>query len=227
MMVDFARVQNRIYYGYGKAAIRLGTAHAIYRSTDGNNPIKLANFLFNKLISVDQDFKYTNPKKYGDPVWQFLPQDGLLLQNFDYMVSPSGINYFIVDIKPDDRLSPPLCVECNTIISINRPSNLANNTLQPGANTYQEYPLKADQTPIIVDCPVSIIQYTRFEPNTMKLPTSVKLPMYQITIPEFDNIIYKSGDTITDSNGRRFSVISAERTKKSLGFRIYATQEGV
>jgi hypothetical protein len=220
-MVDFARVQNRIYYGYGKAAQRLGSSHAVYRSVDGNNPIQEANFVFNQLISIDQNYKYTSAKKYGDPIWQFLPENGLLLQNFDYFVSPSGINYFIIDIIPDDRLTPPICVECNAILTLYRPVN----TRTPGTNTYQAFdPYTAQK--ILINCPVSILQHTKTDGSNMKLPTSVKLPFYSILIPEFDDIIIKTGDVIIDDKGRRMAVINAERTKKSLGFRIVAGELG-
>lgn len=102
-MVDFARVQNRIYYGYGKAATRLGTNHDIYRTTNPINPIQAANFFATQLFSVDQNLKYMSPKKYGDLIWQFLPFNGLVLQNYDYFVN-STTTYFIADIAPTDRL---------------------------------------------------------------------------------------------------------------------------
>lgn len=220
-MVDFARVQNRIYYGYGKAATRLGTSHAVYRSADGNNPIQSANFLFNQLISVDQNLKYTSARKYGDAVWQFLPENGLVLQNYDYFVSPSSINYFIVDIIPDDRLTPPTCVECNGIITLYRPVN----TRTPGTNAYQAFdPSTAPQ--ILINCPASILEHSRTDGGNMKLPTSVKLPFYSILVPEFDDIIVKTGDVIVDDKGRRLAVINAERTKKVSGFRITACELG-
>lgn len=221
-MVDFARVQNRIYYGYSKAAQRLGTSHAVYRSTDGNNPIQSGNLIGNQLISVDQNLKYTSVKKYGDPVWQFLPEDGLSLKNYDYLVGAS-VTYFIADVVSDDRLSPPICVECNGVITITRPSN--ESTLTPGKNNYQQLPLTQPQ--IITGCPVSILQFGRFDASTMKLPTSVRLPMYSINLPEFNNILIKPGDLIEDDNGRRLAVLSAERSKKALGFRIIAAEQGV
>lgn len=222
-MANFARIQNRIYYGYGKAAQRLGTAHAVYRSADGNNPIQPANFLFNQLISIDQNYKYTSAKKYGDPVWQFLPENGLVLQNYDYLVSPNGINYFIVDIVPDDRLNPPTLVECNAIITISDPSNAP---LTPGKNTYQAFNQETSPK-ILINCPASILQYTRMDSSNMKLPTSVRLPMYSILLPDFDGVNIKTGALIVDDSGRRLSVITCEQTKKTLGLRILASEQGV
>lgn len=220
-MVDFARVQNRIYYGYGKAATRLGTSHAIYRSANGIDPIQQPNFLFNQLISVDENLKYTKAKKYGDMQWQFLPENGLLLQNYDYMVSPSGIHYFIVDIIPDDRLTPPTCVECNAIISLFDLSN----TLNPGGNPYQQFP--GDKTTILSNCPAAVMQYTRMDMDNMRLPTSVKMPTYSILVPDFDDVVIKSGQEIEDDKGRHMVVIVAEQTKKNLGLRIIAQLKGV
>src|SRR5579872_3147802 len=216
-MVDFARIQNRIYYGYGKAAIRLGTEHSIYRSPDGINPIQENNFIGTQLVSMDQDYKYTKQKKYGDAVWQILPEDGLSLNNYDFLVGPT-ITYYIVDIHPDDRLSPPLVVECNATINLIDPKN----SLSAGTNSYQQ--LKTGN-PILLNCPCSILQYTRFASNNMKLPSSVPLPHYEISLPDFDDVFIKTGQLIYDTNGRKFAVINAERTKKNLGFRILASLE--
>lgn len=215
-MVDFARVQNRIYYGYTKAAQRLGTTHAIYRSSNGINPLQMSNFQFNTRISIDQDFKYVKGRKYGDMSWQFLPEDGLTLRTYDYMVG-SEFTYFIADIAPDGRLNPPLCVECNAVITLNG----LRSPLVSGKNPYQQIV----QQPILVNCPAAILEYTRMDMSNMKLPTSVKNPTYNITVPEFDSVIIQTGDEIDDDKGRRMVVIAAEITSKSLGLRILAQEK--
>lgn len=221
-MANFARIQNRIYYGYGKAAQRLGTTHSIYRSATGIDPIEDGNLIGEQLISVDNDYKYNKAKKYNDPVWQFLPEDGAELQNYDYFISESGVIYFIVDILPDDRLTPPVCVECNSRVSISRPTR----PLTPGKqDSYIGY-IPADSTPILTDCPASVLQHSRMESNNMKLPTSARLPFYSILLPNFDGVLVKTGDIIQDSEDRRMSVINAELTKKTLGLRIIASEQG-
>jgi len=221
-MVDFARVQNRIYYGYGKAAIRLGTQHAIYRTLNPINPIQAANLVGNTFISIDQNLKYMTPKKYGDLVWQFLPFDGLSLQDFDYMVGGTT-TYFIADIAPDDRLSPPLCVECNAVISVNRPTNAP---LPAGTVPYQQYQ-PATSVLKVQAMPCMLLQHSKIDAHNLKLPTSVKLPYFAITIPEIDGLDVITGDIITDDNGRRLAVISSELTRRTLGLRIVAVELGV
>ncbi len=207
-----------MYYGYGKAAIRLGVTHAVYRSPNGVNPIQAANQLASQLIGIDADYSYEKAKKYGDPTWQMLPEDGLSLQNYDYIVGPS-VTYYIADIASDERLSPPICVECNATLNLFDPIN----TLAPGANNYQQL---GKGTPILLNCPASILQHTRMATNNMKLPSSVPLPYYNIYLPDFDDVIIKTGQILTDNTGRKFAVLSAERTKKNLGFRIIASLEG-
>ncbi len=224
-MADFARIQNRIYYGYGKASLRLGTTHSVYRSSTGINPIASGNLLGTQLFSMDADLKYIKPRKYGDNTWQFLPQDAqgttlFALQNYDYLVG-STVTYFIVDILPDDRLSPPLCMQCNGIVSIFSPSS---TTLTPGSGAYIEYQLGQGVTRVTA-CPASILQYsTGNKEVSLKLPTSPKLPYYQIVLPEFGGTIIKTGDMITDDAGRTMIIVSAERTTKNLGFRIVASE---
>jgi|SRR6185312_14329484 len=225
-MVDFARVQNRIYYGYGKAAKRLGTSHSIYRSANGIDPITSPNLLGTQLISVDADLNFDRARKYGDMTWEFMPEDGLgttlfALQNYDYMVG-AQTTYFIADIAADARLSPPLCVECNSVISISSPTA----SLTPGANTYQQYQ-KGSGTERLRSCPAAILQYSGGSKEvTLKLPTSCKLPFYQVTLPDFDDVIIAAGDILTDDENRTMIIVSAERTKRVLGFRLIAAQLG-
>lgn len=216
-MVDFARIQNRIYYGYGKAAFRLGTAHDIYRSASAINPIQANNLFKNIKVSIDQNLTYKTTSKYNDPAWQFLPEDGLTLQPYDFMTG-AGNTYFIADIAPYARLTPPLCIECNTTISI----DATGHTLSEGLNSYQEL---APLTRIVENCPVSFLEYTRAGSDNMKLPTSGKMPYYNIIMPGFDGLEVDTGYIITEGN-RRLTVLTAELSNKSLGLRIMAIQQG-
>jgi hypothetical protein len=213
-MVDFARIQQKIYKGYGKAAIRLGTSHAIYRSTDGNNPIKIGNFLFNQLVGIDQDYTYKKAKKYGDPTWQFLPENALLLQNFDYMVN-QGNTYFIIDVMPTDRLNPILCVECNTIITVTRPTQPTGT----GAVGYGGY-LPATATTLLTSCPASVLEGTKGETNTLKLPLDTRSPYYKILLPYLGGIQLRISDLVSLPNGNRLVISSVELT--GLGWRLQA-----
>jgi hypothetical protein len=214
-MADFASIQNRIYYGYGKAAQRLGTTHAVYRSADGNNPIQQANFIFNQLISVDQDLTYKKAQKYNDPVWQFLPANGLLLQNFDYFVSPSGINYFITDIVPDDRLTPPTCVECNEVITITRPTQPTGK----GAVGYGGY-LPGTAEVLLTSCPASVLEGFRGEANALKMPLDTRSPYYKILLPYLGDITLRISDLISLSDGTRLVISSVELA--DMGWRLQA-----
>ncbi len=222
-MANFARIQNRIYYGYGKAAIRLGTSHAVYRSSNGITPIQSGNLLGSQLVSMDTDLKYTKSRAYGDYTWYFLPQDGqgttlFALQNYDYMVGGTT-TYFIIDILPDDRLSPPICVECNAIISIVAPTS----SLTPGINPYQQYQVGVG-TQILLNCPASITANSGKSDNNLKLPTSCRLPFYNINIPDFDDVLVQTGDVLTDDSQRTMIIVSAERTKNVMGFRLIAAE---
>ncbi len=225
-MVDFARVQNRIYYGYGKASLKLGVTHSIYRSADGITPIQSGNLLGTQLISIDDNLKYNKARNYGDNEWQFLPQDAqgttlFALQNYDYMVGPT-VTYFISDVVPDDRLSPPSCVECNAVISVSLPIN----SIPLNSNVYQEYQ-HGQGTQILLNCPASLLERgARSGYNNLNLPSSCKLPFYEITIPDFDDVVITAGSILTDDEGRTMIISSAERTKHSLGFRIVAAQLG-
>jgi hypothetical protein len=213
-MANFARIQNRIYYGYGKAAIHLGVTHDIYRSATAVNPIDSGNLIDSLLVSVDEDLKYNKPSRYGHPTWQFLPEDGLTLQNFDFMVG--SITYFIVDIAPTDRLSPPLCIECDNVVTITRPSN----PLSAGANGYSQYQ-PGTATPLYTSCPAALIEYSRGDNSTsMKIPTSVKMPQYKVFLPLLGGVQLQTGDILQDANNNRYAISSVEQT--TLGYRLLA-----
>jgi hypothetical protein len=228
-MVDFSLIQSKIYKGYGKAAIRLGTDHSIYRSSNGINPIASGNLLGVQKISIDADLKYNKARKSGDMMWYFLPQDGLgengsfALENYDYMVG-AGTTYFIADISPDDRFSPPSCYECNAVVTV---ATLINS-LSAGTNAYQSPKPTDPPTHIYLqNVPCAILQYGRGNKElSLKLPTSSSLPHYQIIMPVFDDIVIKVGDILSDTIGRRMQIVSAERTKKASGFRLIAIQLG-
>lgn len=218
-MVNFARIQNKIYKGYGKAAERLGSTHAIYRSASAINPIQNPNLIGNQLISVDQDFTYVKARKYGDPTWQFMAEDGLSLQKFDFMVNSQN-TYYIVDIKPVERLNPPICVECNTTLTITRPYD----ALIPGNNPPVSYQIGSAQA-LYTNCPASLIEGSRGDNQNMKLPTSVRMPLYKILLPFLGNVELKSGDIIQDAKNIRYALTSIELT--GLGYRLQAAIQGV
>lgn len=220
-MFDFNAIRGLVYLGYGIAARYLGADFQVYRPPNGLNPLAQENYVDTRKISIDQDWTYKKTKKYGDPTWQFLPENGLTLQNYDYLVGPDN-TYFITDVASDERLNPIICVECNANITLYK--NISARST--GTNAYQAYDPFTGQK-LLENCPVSLLQHTRFDPAGMKLPTSVKLPFYQITAPDFPNIVIRTGDVIQDDKGRRLAVINAEKTKKSLGFRIIASELGV
>jgi hypothetical protein len=214
-MADFALIKNKIYSkGYYNVAKRLGVQFSIYRSADGNNPIKIGNFLFNQLISIDQDWTYKKAKKYGDPSWRFFPGNGLILQNFDYMVGPDN-TYFISDVNSNERLNPILCVECNTIITVTRPTQPTGT----GAVGYGGY-LPATATTLLTSCPASVLEGTKGETNTLKLPLDTRSPYYKILLPYLGGIQLRISDLVSLPNGNRLVISSVELT--GLGWRLQA-----
>lgn len=214
-MVDFARIQNRIYYGYGKAAIRLGTTHTIYRSSNGINPIQSGNIITSMLIGIDYDYTYKKAKKYGTPVWQFLAENGLSLLQYDYLVS-NTTTYFIIDVIPTDRLDPPLCVECNDTLTITRPTQPTGD----GAVGYGGYSPATAET-LLVNCPASLLEGKRGDSNSLKLPLDTRLPSYKVLLPYLGGINLRIGDFISSTTNNRLVISSVELS--GLGWRLDAT----
>lgn len=214
-MVDYVRVQDRIYYGYGKAALKLGKTYSIYRATNATNPISISNLEGTTLVSPTVDWKYMRANKYGNPVWILLV-DGRVIEPYDYLVGVD-FTFFVNEMEP---LLPINGVECNKVVSIKRP-HLA---LTPGGNPYGGYETSGVlQT--ATGLPISVKQGGRMENNKFNLPLDTKSPSYEVLLPFLPGFNIRIGDFIDDDDGVRIAVTSVEET--SIGFRCLAVSQQV
>jgi hypothetical protein len=210
-MVTAAYVQGKIYYGYGKAAQKIGVPYSIYRASSGINPISLPNFQGTAYLSANVEWTYMRANKYGNAVWQLII-DGRLTQTFDYLVG-NGITYFICSMQ---ALLPINGVECNRIVTITRPTV----PLTPGENGYGGLPGGAT---LMQACPCSILAGGRMEANKNALPLDTRSPSYQILIPALPGVELRIGDIVDDDRGVRLALTSCELT--DLGYRLLANSE--
>lgn len=205
--MDAALLQDRIYSGYAKAALRIGTSHDIYRATTAINPIDQSNLVGNLLVGIDQNYTYEKPEKYTDQTWQILA-DGRLLQTFDYLVGAR--TYFICSMS---ALLPILVNECNRTVTIARPYE-ANSGGYTGYSGY----LPSTATILMQNCPATILEGTKGEASPVGLPTSVKMPYLKMFLPFLGNVNLKIGDIVEDEFNQRYAITSNERT--DMGWRL-------
>ena len=212
-MVDFAYVQDKVYFGYGKAAEKIGQEVNIYRSATGIDPLDSDNLVGQTFLSQNVDWNYNKANKYGNAVWQ-LVIDGREIQKFDYLVNDT-FTFFVIAMEP---LLPILGVECTRTVSILR----ASKTQEPGANPYGGYELE-DVSTLATSLPVSALAGGRMETNSFKLPLDTRSPSYVVLIPALTGIDLRIGDFVDDERGVRLALTSVELT--DFGYRCIATSE--
>ena len=212
--MDAATLQNRIYKGYGKAALRLGYMTDIYRPVNGTNPMQQGN----KIASINasfnaEDMTYGKPNKYGKATWYGL-FDGTLTQVGDYLVNEQDGTFFIA---AQQTALPILLVSCNRTINVLRPQQQTGvGAVGYGGNT------DATETALMTAWPASVLQGTKGEKGDVSLPGDVRNPWWAILLPHYAGVTLRSADIVTDDLGRRYVISSAELT--DLGWRLTAMQ---
>lgn len=213
--MDGAKAQTKIYYGYGKAAKRLGLSHDIYRSIDGIDPLKSQNKLGSILVSATSNWDYSIYRKYDEVAW-ILVVDGRYIAVGDYLVGPS--TFFVV---AKQHLLPILGVKCDRKITIRRPKDsgeigyVGYSRYEAGnANTYDV---------IMQNCPSCFIKGSRGDFNPVKLPTDARAPWFTMYLPKIGQFI-KVGDIVLDEYHQEYIVSTNELTELGWRFNVFGLE---
>ena len=206
-----AALQAKLWAGYNKAALRLGSSYTQYRPTATTAAIVSGNVVrtMTAAFDVDPGFSFKAPSKYTNPIFYAL-LDGSLVQPSDYFVGVDG-TFFVAGMQ---SLVPILCVQCNVSLTIARPpgntgyGSQGYGGLIPGAGT-----------PVVTSWPASVLQGTKGEKGDTNLPGDVRMPWYAAKLPNLPGgALRKTADDAVDSTGARYKVSSAELT--GLGWRL-------
>ncbi len=217
--MDGAKAQNKVYYGYGKVALKIGFDYDLYRPSivpdplpdpDTDAPIIDERKVGTLKVSLNQKGDYKQPNKYGSAIW-WSYHDGRETAVGDYLVGRMG-TFFIAS---QQDLLPIQVVECNRIITVIRTA--AAEAF--GAVGYQGH-VEADAAPIMTDWPASILQGR--EKDQSLLPLDTKQPGWTILFPAPAGVVLRTSDIIQDDLGRRYGIGGAELT--DLGWRLTAIQ---
>lgn len=220
--MNAAQIQSRIYAGYGKAALTLGTVYSQYRPAGAANPLATVRGTLYASFNAE-DFGYKRPNKYGQPTWYGV-FDGSVTQPGDYLIGQEGTFF----IAAQQLHLPILMVECNRQVRLIRQAAPAN----VGAVGYSGE-CASDDVDVLgqraVDgsfgtgWPASIILKGRSEQSGTDLPSTTKNVGWQILLPPSVPITIAAGDILLDDLGRRYAVHGAEQM--DLGWRIQAVEE--
>jgi hypothetical protein len=212
--MDGAKLQSKIYIGYGKAAKRIGFDYQQFRATSANDPMSTLP-LQTLPASFTTKFTYSAPNKYGEATWLGL-FDARQFQPGDFLVGRQG-TFFIAAMQ--DTL-PIYCVQTNRMVDVIRVSMDAGVGLGGWAGD-----TPATEGTIMQGWPASIVQGTKGETNEAKLPGDVKTPWWTILLPAWPGVILRTSDIIRCDLGRKYVISSAELT--DMGWRITAMQAQV
>lgn len=211
--MDAAKLKEKVYIGYGKAAKRIGYSAQQYRADSAFDPLQTV-VLQTLSASFTTNFTYSAPNKYGQATWLGV-FDGRGFLPGDFLVSPEDGTFFVAAMQ---TTLPIYCVQTNRTIKVLRTSQA------PGGGGVQGYggTTAANEVAIMSGWPASILQGTKGEKSPVNLPADAKTPWYAILFPNFGDIVLRTSDIITDDIGRRYVISSAELT--DMGWRITAMQ---
>jgi hypothetical protein len=213
--MDGAKLQSKIYIGYGKAAKRIGFDYQQFRATSVNDPMSTSP-LQTLPASFTTKFTYSAPNKYGEATWLGL-FDARQFQPGDFLVGRQG-TFFIAAMQ--DTL-PIYCVQTNRMVDVIRVSQDA----PVGLGSWAGDKRASTEVVIMRGWPASIVQGTKGETNEAKLPGDVKTPWWAILMPAWPGLVLRTSDIIRDDLDRKYVISSAELT--DMGWRITAMQAQV
>lgn len=221
--MDAALLQQKIYGGYAKAALRIGPTFTLYRPSGAAGPIVPGNVVTTLAASFNaEDMNYAKPRGYGQAAWYCLA-DGTQLEVGDYLADGAN-TYFIAAMQ---ATLPILAVLCNRSVRIGR------MPAQNGAG-YVGYAgvVQSEESDVLGAAgaegsfgsgwPASILLGGAADGRSL-LPSGVKQSGVTILLPASVPLGIAESDVIEDDMGRDYAIQSAELT--ALGWRIEASKE--
>lgn len=217
--MDGATIQQRIYAGRGKAALRVGRPCSLFRPLTSTAP--LGNPQGTMLAAFNSgDSKYLNPNTYGDPIW-YADLDGRVTRQGDYLVRAlDGEIWFIAG---QQELLPIIAINCNRTLRISRQAGAGSTVGLQGYSSSSPCD-PSGMTDLLGNAgamwPVAILLGGRAQLNGTHLPSGVQQAGWKILLPPSVPVMLNAGDIATDDTGRRYALIAAEST--DLGWRCIA-----
>ena len=120
-MVDAAHVQERIQYGYGKCATKIGSPFFLFRSKTPFDPLNSHNLLGIINSSSNVSWDYMKQQRYGKAVWNMIIEtrktQPIYAQPGDYLIPAvgyyfklGGYNNYLSSAYGSENLYVPACV---------------------------------------------------------------------------------------------------------------------
>jgi hypothetical protein len=199
--MDGVKLADRLSYGAGCAARRVGFLHDAYRPDSLECPIDSTNrFLRLAVAYVLPGGSVGAPAGFGVPFRQAWA-DWSYLRTGDYLVGPEG-TVFVAAIEPP---KPMLVVMTNAVVSLSRPGA----PVLPGTNPYGGVS-PATNTVLLSKFPASLVVGGLSDRTRSGLPDDTKIPGFICLVPALAELSPMVGDILTDAAGARYLLNAVE-----------------
>lgn len=200
--MDGVRLADRLAYGAGCVARRVGFLHDAYRPNGPEAPIDLARrFLRLCVAFVLPGGSTTAPAGFGVPYRQAWA-DWSYLRPGDYLAGPEG-TVFVAEIEPP---KPMLVVMTNCVARLARPAA----PVLAGLNPYGAV-LPQTETVLVTDYPASLLVGGIGDRTRIGLPDDTRVPGFTALLPVVAEVQPRVADVFSDERGERFIVTAVEQ----------------
>jgi hypothetical protein len=199
--MDGVKLADRLAYGAGCAARRVGFLHDAYRADGPAQPMDLARrFLRLCVAFVLPGGAVTAPAGLGVPYRQAWA-DWSYLQAGDYLAGPEGV-VFVAAIEPP---KPMLVVMTNAVVKLQRPAA----PLMAGLNEYGAI-TPDTETVVLEGFPASLLVGGIGDRTRVGLPDDTRVPGFIALLPVVCEVVPRVADLLTNESGQTFVVTAVE-----------------
>jgi hypothetical protein len=199
--MDGVRLADRLAYGAGCAARRVGFLHDAYRPDGPEAPVDLAKrFLRLPVAFVLPGGSLGAPSGFAVPFRQAWA-DWSYLRVGDYLAGPEG-TVFVAAIEPP---KPMLVVMTNSVVALSRPAA----PVLAGVNPYGAV-LPGTMTALITGFPASLLTGGLGDRTKAGLPDDTRVPGFTALLPVVPCVQPRVADILTNERAERFVVTAVE-----------------
>jgi hypothetical protein len=200
--MEGVRLADRLAYGAGCVARRVGFLHDAYRPSGPEQPVALGNRFMRLCVAfVLPGGSVAAPSGFAVPFRQAWA-DWSYLQAGDYLAGPEGI-VFVAAIEPP---KPMLVVMTNALVRLARPAA----PVLAGLNPYGAV-LPGTERVLLMGFPASLLLGGVDDRTRAGLPDDTKLPGFTALLPLVPQVQPQVADLLMNDRDERFVVTAVEQ----------------
>lgn len=209
------KINQKIRYGYAKAAQHLGQPFSLYRSTSSMNPLSPSNLVGMLNMVASQDWGWMKANRPGNAIW-YLCVDG---QDSSFPLAATEGDFLVGDhtfyVLSKEYQLPMQGMETNESIQIIRPYQ----SIDPGGQGYVGFE-PSTSTILMAAMPASILKMGNGSQAITQTPTDTSAPDWIIQLPNLGDVNLRTGDIVIDNSNENYILRATENTE--FGWRCMA-----